>query len=385
MAVNNTLASVIPTLYAQGLSALRSASIMPRLVLNDYSDEVKKKGEVIQVPLPSVMTTTAVVPGAFAPDPQNVAPTTAPIALDFWEEAAFTLTEKELAQIVAGVPPMQMTAAVQAMAFRINQTIMNLAVNVPNITGTPGTTPFAADVTAATNAGAILTNQFAPFTDRHIVLNPTAYGTALALPTFYGALYNGGTEMVGQGVIANKFGFNWHQDQQIPTHVSGSITGILAAQASTSQPVGTTAVIATTAASTGAVALLTGDIITFSGDSTQYVLTGNATQATAASNVTLNIFPAKAVALAGGETITVKATHVTNLAFHQQAFAFASRPLTNDNLSQDPDLTMMVPDPVSGLTMRMIIREEFHRTRVAYDVLWGAAPVRPLLPCRIAG
>lgn len=101
----NLLSSVIPTLYAQGLDALRSNCVMPRLVLNDFGEEVRQRGEVIQIPMPSAMTTTKVVPAAFAPDPQGIAPTTAAIPLDNWDEAAFDLTEKEYGQIINGVVP----------------------------------------------------------------------------------------------------------------------------------------------------------------------------------------------------------------------------------------------------------------------------------------
>lgn len=390
MAVSNTFTSVIPTLYAQGLNALRRNSVMPRLVMNDFSADVAKKGEVVQIPLPSAITTQAVVPAAYAPDPGNVAPTTAPIALDSWYEAPFTLSEKELAQVIDGIVPIQLSAAVEALADQINQSIFALNSSVYGFVGTPGTTPFASDVTAATNAGAVLTNQLAPRSDRSIVLNPTAYGTALALPTFYGALYNGGTDMVSDGLIKRKFGFDWAEDQRVPYHTSGTITTGLTAQASTGQPVGTTAVVATTAASTGACALLVGDIITFSGDTQTYVLTANATQASAATNVTLNISPAKQVALVGGETITVKASHVVNLAFHKQAFAFASRPLAQDNAAEmlglpPAEMTYMIPDPVSGISMRMCVRNEFKRTRFSFECLWGVGAVRPALAARIAG
>jgi hypothetical protein len=144
-------------------------------------------------------------------------------------------------------------------------------------------------------------------------------------------------------------------------------------------------VVATTAASTGACALLVGDIITFSGDTQTYTLTANATQASASTNVNLAISPPKAVALAGGETITVAASHVVNLAFARDAFAFASRPVKPMNLGKDIDDEFYVADPVSKITMRLSYRQEFHRTRFAFDVLWGTGLLRPQLATRVAG
>lgn len=385
MTVSNTLAPVIPTLFAQGLKALRSNSVMPSLVNSDFGTEVKQKGDTIQVPVPSVMIATDVIPGAFAPDPQNVAPTTAPIALSNWKEAPFTLTEKELAQVIDGVVPIQLSAAVEAIATTINASILALYNGVYGYAGAAGTTPFATDLTTATTARKILGVQLAPTQNRRMVLNPDAEANALGLPAFSQYLQSGDANVIREGEIGRKLGFDWFMDQQVPTHVSGTITTGLIAKASTVQPVGATSITATTAASTGACALLFGDIIQFSGDSQTYTLTANATQATAATDVTLAISPPKKVALAGSETITVKASHVVNLAFHRDAFAFASRPLMNQDFTKDADEEFMASDPVSKITMRLSYRQEFHRTRFAFDVLWGVGLIRPQLACRVAG
>jgi P22 coat protein - gene protein 5 len=385
MTVNNTLSSVIPTLFAQGLDSLRHNAVMPRLVNSDFGSEVKEKGEVIQVPVPSVMQATAVLPGAYAPDPQNVAPTTASIPLDSWYEAPFTLSEKELAQVIDGIVPIQLSAAVEALAVTINTSIFNNYTGVYGYTGTAGTTPFASSLTTATNAREVLGLQLAPTANRRFVLNPAAEANALALPAFSQYLQSGDKGVITEGEIGRKLGFDWFMDQQVPTHTSGTITTGLTAQASTVQAAGLSTVVATTAASTGACALLLGDIITFSGDTQTYTLTANATQASASTNVNLAISPPKAVALAGGETITVAASHVVNLAFARDAFAFASRPVKPMNLGKEIDDEFYVADPVSKITMRLSYRQEFHRTRFAFDVLWGTGLLRPQLATRVAG
>jgi hypothetical protein len=379
--VNNTLSAVIPTLYAKGLMALRHNAVMPRLVTNDFGNEVRQKGEIIQIPLPSAIATAAVVPAAYAPDPGNIAPTTAQIPLDSWYEAAFVLSEKEMAQIVDGIMPIQASAAVEALATQVNASILALYTTVGNSTGTAGTTPFASDVTAATNAGAILSQQLAPTTDRKMVLNPTAYGQALALPAFYGALYGGNTDMVKEGYIGRKFGFDWAEDQSIPVSAAGALTGTVTANGA--QAAGLTSISIATAASSS-FAPNAGNLIKFSGDNQTYSVQSGAALGASATGAFV-IYPAKVVALAGGETVTITASATVNLAFHRQAFAFASRPLGRENLTMDTDMSMSVPDPQSGLSLRLTIREEFRRTRFAYDILWGVTSVRPQLACRVLG
>jgi hypothetical protein len=391
MAVSNTLTALIPSIFAQGLLALRSACTMPGIVNNDYSVDAAKKGATVDIPIPSAVAVTDVVPGPYAPDPGNLAPTTAKISLDRWKEAAFTLNEAELAKITQGLPSLEVGSAVKALAEYINADIFSAANAFYTVMGTAGTTPFgtlaAPLVSDATGCRKLLSKALAPLRDRHMVLDVDAAAAAMNLQAFQFLQNSGDPNVMREGMLGRKFGFDFHEDQQVPTHTSGTITTGLAAKAATAQAAGLTSIVATTAASTGACALKLGDIITFAGDAQKYVLTADATQATAASDITLAISPAKAVALAGGEAITVTASHVMNLAFHRDALAFASRALGNDpTISTVPIENMMqVADPVSGLTLRLHVREEFHRIRWAFDCLWGVGAPRPALGVRLMG
>jgi len=391
MSVNNSLAAVLPTLFYAGLPALRRNCILPRMVMNDFGKEVQKKGSIIQVPLSSAISAVPVVPGAYAPDPGNLAPTTAPIPLSNWYESAFALSEQEISNIIDGVIPMQLTAAVEALAAQINSTIWANYVYFWNAVGTPGTTPFSADILAATKARTVLVKQLAPATNRRMALGPDAYGNLLGLPQFYGQLYTGDKSIIDDAIIGRKLGFDWGEDQQAPVDTVGTITTGLSTVAATNQAVGTTAVICTTAASTGACNLNAGNLIVFAGDSQVYTLTAAATQASANAAVTLNISPGLQVAKTGGQAVTISTIYgaatsgVINLAFHPWAMAFASRPLMSEELGAPREEEFMDTDPVSGITMRLTVRKEFRRTRFAYDVLWGSAPVRPQLAVRLYG
>lgn len=386
MPVSNTLSSVIPTLFAQGLMALRSKCVMPKLVLNDWGTEVRQKGDTISVPRPSAISTADVTPAAYAPDTGNIAPDTATIPLSNWKEAAFTLNDKEVANAIAGVVPIQLSSAVEALARDVNSSIFALYKDIYSWGGTAGTTPFASDTTDVTTARKVLSKLKAPEDNRRFVIDPDAEAKALNLSAFQYYMYAGTDSVIRQGQIGEKLGFFWYMDQQVPTHTAGTITTGLAAKAATTIAVGDTTCTATTAASTGACALKKGDIIVFASDTQTYVLTADATQASANSDVTLNFQPGKAVSASGGQAITVKATHVNNLAFHRDAFAFASRPLAQDNLTNDgPDTFYTVPDPVSGLNLRLAYRREFHRTRLAFDLLWGVGTLRRELAYRLAG
>jgi hypothetical protein len=385
MAVSNTITAIIPTIFAQGLNALRNRCVMPALINNSYSTNAMEKGQVISIPIPSDITTNAVVPGPYAPDTGNVAPTVAQITLDNWQEAAFTLNEQEIGQAANGYPSRQVTAAVAALADYVNGTIFAKYTKLNNYVGSAGTTPFATTVDAAVDAKEKLTQWKAPLGDRRLVLDTYAMGNALKLGAFSYMLNSNDPGVMKEGDIGRKYGFNWFEDQQVPRHVSGTITTGLIAKAATGVAAGLKTFVGTTAATTGACNLKVGDIIIIAGHNRTYALTATSVQASASSDVTLTFNAPLEFALVGSEAVTVLAAHRVNMAFHADCFGFASRTLAPIAGAEPNPYTMELADPTSGLTLRLQVREEFHRIRWAFDLLWGVDVVRPDLGLRMAG
>jgi hypothetical protein len=379
----NNLQEVAPRLIAQGLLALRGMNVMPRLVNSDYQGMASEKNQVINVPIPSAITAVDVTPGPTPPATADVAPTSVPIVMDQWVEAPFYLTDNDVMQAMNGTIPMQASEAVKSLANKVNAYIMGQYDGIYGFVGAPGTTPFANDAKAASEARRILNLQECPTGDRRLVLDLDAEANAISLPLFQQAHQAGTTTTQVEGEIGRKVGFDWWADPQVKTHVAGTITTGLSAKASTAQAVGTKAVVATTAATSGACALKKGDIITFAGDDQTYVLTADANQGSASSDVTLNILPGLKKALAGGEAVAVKGDHAVNLAFHRDAIAFVTRPLVQ--VSHPSVVTFSNTDPVSGITLRLEVTREHKRTRYSYDILFGAKLIRPELGCRVAG
>jgi hypothetical protein len=382
--MSNDLSVLAPKLLAQGLMALRSTNVMPMLVNSDYSMAYAEKGLVVTVPIPSAVAAQDVSPANTPPSTADVMPTQALVTLDQWKEAPFYLTDKDLQQADSGVIPMQASEAVKSLADAVNAYIMTLYKGIYGYYGTAGTTPFQSDTTAATGIRKILNKQLAPMGDRRVVLDPDAEANALNLRAFQDASWNMTPAGIQEGQIVRKLGFDWFMDQQAPYHTAGTITTGLIAKAATAQAVGDTTIVCTTAASSGACALLVGDIVTFAGSTQTYTLTAAATQASASTDVTLNISPPLKTALVGSEAVAVKASHAVNLAFHRDAIAFATRPLV-DQMDGLGNIINTATDPVSGLALRLEISREHKRTRFSYDILYGATLVRADLAARLAG
>lgn len=385
--MSNDLTNVIPKIIAQALLVARGNLVMPRLVSTDYGSAARQKGSVIDVPIAPEIAVTDVVPSENQTAAADVTPGLVQIPLDQWKEARFKMDDDDILQAESGTTPMCIISAATAIVSTINEFLLGLYLGVYSYGGTAGTTPFTgspATSTDVTQARKRLNEMKAPAAMRRFVLDPAAGALALDLGIFQKANESADRMIVTEGVIGRKFGFDFYEDQQVPTHTAGTITTGLIAKASTAQAIGLKAIVCTTAASTGAVALKKGDIMLFAGDTQTYVLTADATEASAATDVTLNIEPALKVALSGSEAVTVKATHVVNLAFQRGAFAFASRPLS-DIRGITGLMSKSMTDPVSGLSMRLEVTRQNKQTMWSLDALYGGGLVDPSLVTRVAG
>ena len=376
--MSNTLTAVATPLLAQGLVALRSMNVMPRLVNSDYQGAAQEKNSVINVPIPSAVTALAVSPGATPPANQDTSPTSVPIVLDQWYEAPFYITDQEAMNVMNGYVPMQATEAVKAIANNVNAYILGQYKGFYGFAGTPGTTPFASDTGAASQARKLLNKQLAPTGDRRIVLDMDAEGNAITLPMFQQYQMSNSTATLVEGVIGRKVGFDWYADQQVLTHNNTPLTAG-AATANGVNAVGSKLV--SIAKATNPSPLVKGDILTFAGSLQTYVVTADTTLSV--GNTSVPIYPGLVLATAGGETVSVKASHVVNMAFHRDAIAFATRPLNEVN--HPAVISVSQVDPVSGLALRLEISRQHKQTRYSFDVLYGGAVVRPELGARLAG
>lgn len=369
----NDLTEVIPKLLVQGLRALRENTVMALLVNREYESTAGEKGSTIDVPIPSAIEATDVTPANIAPNPGDTVPTSVPIPLDQWKEAAFYLSDKNQLEAINDIMPMQASEAVKSLANVVDVFILELYKGFFGVAGTAGTTPFTGGTTEdATELRKVLSEQLAPPGDRWAVLNPDAEQKALDIRAFQDMSWNGSTAAIIEGQLNRKMGFGWFMDQNVRTHVSGTGTLYVTSGASS---VGATVIPLITGSGT----IVVGDIITFASDPQTYtVLVGIA----APGSVTIS--PALRVAQTGAEAVAITPTHVVNLGFHRDAIAFASRPLQRYG-SEFGVVSQTAIDPVSGLALRVEAKHEFKRLRFSYDILFGAAVIRPELGARLLG
>jgi hypothetical protein len=182
--------------------------------------------------------------------------------------------------------------------------------------------------------------------------------------------------------VSRAYGFDWYEDVGLDniSHLSTPLSPG-AATVHGPHPVGTKTVTINKA--TNPSPLVIGDVITFAGDSQQYVVTQDVTLGV--GNTAIQVEPALRLPKTGGEAVTLLASHSINLAFHPFAFAFDSRPAARLNIPGVTNNFLTWVDDMTGVTLRLEIRDEYHQLGFYLSCLWGTVLVDPRLAVRIAG
>lgn len=373
----NTLDDLMPKILARALVRLRGRLVMPTAVNRDFSADAARRGATIDVPVPPNVAVREVSPGVFPDAAPDITENTVPISLDQWFEAPIAFTDRDRLEAIDASVEMAIDAAVDALAEKVNGSIFGLYRQIPGYVGTAGTTPFADDYALATEARKILNRNKTPLAFRRMVIDPDAEENATNLSQFADSGFSSDNRIIIEGDIGRKVGFDWVMDQQVPTHESTALT-TGAATVNGAHAAGVSVV--SIAKATNPSPLVEGDIISFAGHDQTYVVTEDVELAVGNTNV--SIFPALKVALDGGEAVTLRASHVANLAFHRDAFAIAVRPFRAP--ASDARVLTMV-DPATQLPLRLEVSRQNKQDYWSFDLLWGVKAVRPDLAVRVSG
>jgi hypothetical protein len=392
--VANTLTNIIPTILARALLALRSRTMMPRLVNRDYETDAMEKGDTVSIPVPTAVTTAAVTAAETSPTPGDTTPGRVQLTLNNWRKTTpFHLTDKEMKEISAdeNFIPMQLSEGVEALASYVNEQILAQYTGVYGYVGTAGITPFDETtpvVDSAAQAMRVLNEQKAPVANRSAVLDFVAHAAAAQLPAFSNAHKKGNDGTLVSGELGEVFGARWYGDANVPYHTN-SYAGTPLVDSGAGYAVGVKTIHMdgfTTKPEAGDVFQIKGRATAGVLDDLQtYVVASSTALVGTDSDVTFE--PGLKIALAAGddnEPVLFKASHRVNLEFHRDAFAFASRPLLDTDIT-GVDKFFTMRDPVTGLALRLEVDRQYKQTAWELDILFGTKLVRAELACRIAG
>lgn len=243
--------------------------------------------------------------------------------------------------------------------------------NASRAHGTAGTAPFntANDLTDLAQVEKILTDNGAPVSDRHLVLNTTGYANFAKQTNLTKVNEAGANDLLRQGVITEPlWGFGIHRSGQVASVTKGTAAGATTNNAG--YAVGATVI---TLASAGTGEIKTGDVITFAGDTNKYVVESGDADVSNGGTITLTR-PGLRVAIAASATaITVGNNFTANAAFQRNALHLIARPPALPNGRDAAVDSEFVVDPVSGIIFEIRRYSGYYMERTQIGMAWGVA------------
>ena len=375
--------NILGTVVSMGLDTLRERLALVMIANRDYETEITaaKRFATVNVSVPAEVATRNVVPDVVPPSVTAVTPTSIPVTLDQWEEAAFAMDSKGLAQVDRGIVPMQSKEAIKGLANFIEDHLWTqLGPTIFGYAGVAGTTPFATDTGEYLDARKVGNNQLMDLEDRFMVLDTDAEANALGLRAFQDASFGGGDGVILKGQMGSKLGAMWLMSQRVKTHTAGTNDG--AAQTDASGYALGIKTITLDSAGTGTI--LVNDIILFAGDTQTYVVTTG--DSNVADGGTISFEPGLKIAIPASTTvITTKQTFVKNLLIQRNCLTFAMAPLLETIEVPGAALTALAIDEDSGLALRLEVSKQHRQIQWAYDALFGAEVIRATHAVWLAG
>ncbi len=288
-----------------------------------------------------------------------------------------------------------------------NDVLSNVYKNVFNLTGTPATTP--ASLNSIRVANSRLTEGLAPRGDRSLLVDPAAMA---AIANSMNTYFHKDKELERSfidGFVGHAVGLDWFESTMVPSHTNGTRTDATPV-CNTSSGITSGSASITTTGQTSSQTLTVGDVFTIEdvyainretkarlSHLQQFVitaaLTADATDVfsvaptpvTSGARQNVEIVSAGAgkaiVHVAAGGSGAASAVYAQNLAYHRDAFTWATT-----DLHIEPG-ERMTREVIDGISMRVwhgadITNDDFY-TRV--DVLYGFLTQRPEWATRVRG
>ena len=238
--------------------------------------------------------------------------------------------------------------------------------------GSAGTAPFGSTHHVVNEARQVIIDNGMPDSDGmlSLVMNTTAGTRFRNLTNLYKVNESGDTSLLRQGVLTDISQVMMRESAQVQAHTKGAGAGYDAAGG---EPVGETS-IALDGGTVNTTGIKTGDVVTFAGDSNNYVVR---TGSVATSGTIVLNGPGLREALADTTEMTIGNSYTANVLLHRSAVELAMRPLEKPNGSDAAVDEMTVQDPHSGLVFRVSVYKGYYKQMIDITALYQAKAWKP--------
>lgn len=377
-AYDNNLTAIIPDLYA-GLDTVSRELVgfLPSVFRNSNAERAAVNQPVVY-PIAPAPTRFNVTPAMSVPETTDVTVGSGNLTITKSAGYEFGWTGEGQKSVSASTGHLTLQADMFAQALRLLTNEMEADVataaykGASRALGTSGTTPFGSNFDEMADLRKVLDDNGAPATDRSLVINTTA-GANLRKKSQLTKVNEAGTTMtLRDGELLDIHGISIKESAGVAVHTKG--TGASATTNNAGYAIGAT-VITLAAAGTGTV--ITGDVITFAGDTNQYLVATGDTDVSGGGTITLAKPGLRQAIPAAATNITVTNSYTGNVAFNRNAIHFITRaPALPDGGDSAID-SYMLTDPRSGISFEVRLYAVYRKIRAEVAAAWGQGVIKP--------
>lgn len=371
----NTLTDLVPDLMeALDVVSRELTGFIPAVSM-DNSIERVSLNDTVRIPITQAQTAADNTPGVNSPDTGDQTVDNVTMTIDNSRHVPIRWNgEQTKGQKNSGMfSSILADQTAQALRTLVNEIETDIAAEYTKASrayGTPGTTPFATDMSAAAQIAKILSDNGAPLSDRQLVIDTTA-GVALRSLTGLNQTNAAGTDAtLRQGILLPIMGLDVRESAQVKLHAAGTATGF---DANGGEPIGETTIVVDGSDSG---TILTGDTVTWAGDTNKYIILSTTASGGAAGNIVI-AKPGLIETLATTVEGTLGAAYRANIGFHRSAIQLATR---MPALPEGGDLALdvvQISDPVTGLTFEFALYPQYLQNVIHVRIAWGTKLIKP--------
>jgi len=366
----NTLTALEPILF----SAAQQVSAEPFGAVDAINMTFDSKGvavgDDVKVTVAPISAATDFAPGVAAAQGADAVASEITVQITKSRKASMHLTGEQLRSLDNGASSAEW---IRQMVAQMMRTLRNEAevdcvnaikVGSSRASGTAATNPFASALTPLADVRKILRDNGAPMADLQFVGDTTSEANLLKLGVVLDASIAGTDEERRSGILRRQYGFNMRTSAGIDVHTRGTASGLYDTNGTFAAGVTSVAV------DTGSGTILPGDIASFAGDTSLYVV---GTGIAAAGTLELNK-PGLQASLADGVDLTVGAAYTPNLAFERSAIVGVMRPPV---MPANPVISQTLISDGMGMTYLLLDIAQYGQRTWELHLAWGFKAVQP--------
>ena len=322
----NTFTAIAPVLYSVAQEVSNEPSGVLQAINMDFDSKGVAYGDSVKVPVAPMATASTYTPAMTTTAGTDATATAVSVSLTANDMVSWNLTGEQIRSLDNGPQSAEWARQMIGQGMRALRNNAEAAAAVAikqgasRAYGTAGTTPFASDLSALTNARKILQDNGAPLVDLQMVVDTAASLNLRNLGVIQNAYQAGNEQERRSGQLLRQFGFQIGESAGITTHTKGAATGALINGAEAARQ--TTLTLDTITVNT--TGILAGDVVTFAADGNNKYVVNTGLVATS-GDIEIGR-PGLRVAIADNNAMTIGNNYVPNLAFERSAVVGIMRP-----------------------------------------------------------